>query len=72
MTNHLVVSEAPAGTCLSQHSIARATADCCAMRQGDVYHKIMLDVVESSRNDFEESGVAQSTLDELKEVSRTA
>lgn len=38
--------------------------------QGDVYNKIIDDVISASSTDFEESGVSQSTLQELRKVSR--
>ena len=37
--------------------------------QGDVYEKIIQEVVDASKNDFEESGVGQGTLNELQQVS---
>lgn len=37
--------------------------------QGDVYQKIIEEVVQASMNDFEESGVGQGTLNELQQVS---
>jgi hypothetical protein len=37
--------------------------------QGDVYEKIIQEVVDASKNDFEESGVGQATLNELQQVS---
>ena len=37
-------------------------------RQGDVYQKIIEEVVHASSNDFEESGVMGSTLQELQQV----
>ena len=44
--------------------------DCADMfRQGDVYLKIIEEVVQASMNDFEESGVGQGTLNELQQVS---
>jgi hypothetical protein len=36
---------------------------------GAVYAQIMADVIDSSRIDFEEMGVEESVLDELKKVS---
>ena len=39
-------------------------------RQGDVYAKIIEDVIQASSTDFEESGVSQSTLLELQKVRR--
>ena len=36
--------------------------------QGGVYQMIMEKVIQASQNDFEESGVDQSTLDEMKQV----
>lgn len=39
------------------------------MIQGDVYLKIIEEVVAASANDFEESGVGQTTLNELQQVS---
>ena len=38
-------------------------------KQGDVYEKIIQEVVDASKNDFEESGVGQGTLNELQQVS---
>ena len=38
--------------------------------QGDVYAKVIEDVISASSTDFEESGVSQSTLQELQKVSR--
>jgi hypothetical protein len=38
--------------------------------QGDVYQKIIEEVVAASTNDFEESGVGQATLNELQQVSK--
>lgn len=35
---------------------------------GSVYHQIIADVIESSRVDFEEGGVDESVLDELRKV----
>ncbi|EME46426.1 hypothetical protein DOTSEDRAFT_70433 [Dothistroma septosporum NZE10] len=35
---------------------------------GDVYQKIIEEVVQASSNDFEESGVMGSTLQELQQV----
>jgi hypothetical protein len=40
-----------------------------AEEQGDVYEKIIQEVVDASKNDFEESGVGQGTLNELQLVS---
>jgi hypothetical protein len=40
-----------------------------AEEQGDVYEKIIQEVVDASKNDFEESGVGQGTLNELQQVS---
>ena len=40
-----------------------------AEEQGDVYEKIIHEVVDASKNDFEESGVGQGTLNELQQVS---
>ena len=40
-----------------------------AGEQGDVYEKIIQEVVDASKNDFEESGVGQGTLNELQQVS---
>ena len=37
--------------------------------QGAIYQRIINDVIESSQVDFEEGGVDQATLDELKQVS---
>lgn len=36
--------------------------------QGDVYAKIIEEVVTASSNDFEESGVSSTTLSELQQV----
>ena len=38
-------------------------------QQGDVYLKIIEDVVQASVTDFEETGVSQTTLNELQQVS---
>ncbi|KAF5846128.1 hypothetical protein GGP41_008594 [Bipolaris sorokiniana] len=35
---------------------------------GGVYQQIMEKVIQASQNDFEESGVDQSTLEEMKQV----
>ena len=37
--------------------------------KGDVYQKIIEDVISASATDFEESGVSQATLQELQQVS---
>ena len=42
-----------------------ANSDC----QGNVYQQIIDKVIQASQNDFEEFGVDQSTLDEMKQVS---
>lgn len=34
-----------------------------------MYEKIIQEVVDASKNDFEESGVGQGTLNELQQVS---
>jgi len=39
------------------------------MCQGDVYAKIIEEVVEASKGDFEENGVSSITLQELQQVS---
>lgn len=36
--------------------------------QGDVYAKIIEEVIESSRTDFEEHGISPTTLQELQQV----
>lgn len=36
--------------------------------QGGVYQQIIEKVIQTSQNDFEESGVDHSTLDEMKQV----
>lgn len=36
--------------------------------QGNVYQQIIEKVIQASQNDFEEFGVDQSTLDEMKQV----
>ena len=41
------------------------------MNQGDVYLKIIEEVVNTSANDFEENGVSQGTLHELQQVRIT-
>lgn len=38
-------------------------------RQGDVYAKIIEDVVDMSKGDFDDNGVGQGTLSELQQVS---
>lgn len=48
---------------------ARKIAVANAGEQGDVYEKIIQEVVDASKNDFEESGVGQGTLNELQQVS---
>lgn len=48
---------------------ARKIAVANAWEQGDVYEKIIQEVVDASKNDFEESGVGQGTLNELQQVS---
>ena len=52
--------------------MAVTTADAAGidLRQGDVYQKIIEEVVLASTNDFEESGVGQTTLNELRQVGR--
>jgi len=40
------------------------------LHQGDVYLKIIEEVIATSSTDFEESGVSQSTLQDLQRVSR--
>lgn len=40
------------------------------LKQGDVYAKVINDVCEHSRQDFEEGGVELATLDLLRSVSR--
>jgi hypothetical protein len=40
--------------------------------QGDIYAKIIEEVVNNSTNDFEENGVNQSTLSELQKVRFSA
>lgn len=37
---------------------------------GNVYDRIIKEVVETSRVDFEESGIDDSVLEELRSVSR--
>jgi transcription initiation factor TFIIA large subunit len=36
---------------------------------GQVYQQIIQDVIEASRTDFEEGGIDENVLDELKKVS---
>jgi len=65
MTNLLVV-------CLRRQALSslRATIQSANnMSQGDVYAKIIEEVVEASRADFEENGVSSLTLQELQQVS---
>lgn len=38
---------------------------------GAIYQQVMKDVIESSRVDFEEGGVDESVLEELRAVSST-
>lgn len=38
---------------------------------GNVYERIINEVVSTSRVDFEESGIDDSVLEELRSVSRT-
>jgi hypothetical protein len=56
---------APTPVPIRVRNIAVANAD----EQGDVYLKIIEEVVEASKNDFEESGVGQGTLNGLQQVS---
>jgi hypothetical protein len=56
---------APTPVPIRVRTIAVANAE----EQGDVYLKIIEEVVEASKNDFEESGVGQGTLNELQQVS---
>jgi hypothetical protein len=56
---------APTPVPIRVRNIAVANAE----EQGDVYLKIIEEVVEASKNDFEESGVGQGTLNELQQVS---
>lgn len=51
-----------------------ARADGCdsgngANKQGEVYQRIIQEVINTSVMDFEEAGVNASTLEELKQVS---
>lgn len=39
---------------------------------GNVYDRIIKEVVETSRVDFEESGIDDSVLEELRSVSRVS
>lgn len=41
-----------------------------ANKQGEVYQRIIQEVIDTSVIDFEEAGVNASTLEELKQVSR--
>jgi len=36
--------------------------------QGEIYQKVMDEVINQSQNDFEENGVNQQTLMELRQV----
>jgi hypothetical protein len=56
---------APTPAPIRVRKIAVANAE----EQGDVYEKIIQEVVDASKNDFEESGVGQGTLNELQQVS---
>jgi hypothetical protein len=56
---------APTPVPIRVRNVAVANAE----EQGDVYLKIIEEVVEASKNDFEESGVGQGTLNELQQVS---
>ncbi|KAM0720609.1 hypothetical protein Q7P37_004746 [Cladosporium fusiforme] len=49
--------------------LLRTTAIMTNALVGDVYEKIIQEVVDASKNDFEESGVGQGTLNELQQVS---
>ena len=40
------------------------------MIQGTVFERVIQEVCESSQVDFEESGVDQQTLEDLRQVSR--
>ena len=40
-------------------------------KQGSVYAQIIERIIEAAKNDFEEGGYDQSTLVDLKEVSRS-
>jgi transcription initiation factor TFIIA large subunit len=50
----------------------RVKADVLTAMQGNVYQQIIEKVIQASQNDFEEFGVDQSTLDEMKQVCHSS
>lgn len=53
------------------HSVpVRSRMALTGVKQGDVYAKVINDVCDASRQDFEEGGVELATLDLLKSVSK--
>jgi hypothetical protein len=69
MTNNLVVSEE--GLSATAGSAARDQGQLANWRrQGDVYLKIIEEVIAGSKDDFETAGVGQDALNDLEKVSR--
>jgi hypothetical protein len=69
MTNNLVVSEEPPSATVG--SAARDQEQLADIRrQGDVYLKIIEEVIAGSKDDFETAGVGQDALNDLEKVSR--
>lgn len=68
MSNIITVCEPLVRRQLARRQRRRCQRTVLTRLQGEIYEKIIQEVINASQNDFEENGVQQQTLVELQQV----